>query len=219
MSFSALIPSTFHPSPTLTCCALRPGKLDIKHNSESSVVSFAKDRFWKRASESRVFKLCDIVTWCIWCSKDVELHVVFRGDDRSTFFCLLGFVLAFGYASIQQCCSPKGVLSEEVLRWKSSNITVDSWMAYHPTFSYHPFMNYGEAHPNSADLGVCWNSLCIAFCVSQVARYMGLIYEMIWNPWNLVSSKHPSEVKMIPVSPANRKCVLLANWFPKPGKI
>ena len=34
-----------------------------------------------------------------------------------------------------------------------------------------PSWNCGEAHPNSADLGVCWNSLCIAFCVSQVARY------------------------------------------------
>lgn len=133
MSFSALIPSTFHPSPTLTCCALRPGKLDIKHNSESSVVSFAKDRFWKRASESRVFQLCDIVTWCIWCSKDVELHVVFRGDDRSTFFCLLGFVLAFGYASIQQCCSPKGVCQKKCYdENRQTSLSILGWLTIPP---------------------------------------------------------------------------------------
>ena len=82
-----------------------------------------------------------------------------------------------------------------------------------------PSWNCGEAHPNSADLGVCWNSLCIAFCVSQVARYGPHFWDDLESVETLLSSKHPSEVKMKPISPPDRSGVLLANWFPKPGKI
>ncbi len=153
----------------------------------------------------------------------------FAEDDRSTFFCLLGFVRAFGYTSMTMLSPKKG--------WRSA-----TELSYHCRFfmlTIPPFMNRGEAHPNSADNvrklvhscilcrggKICPTFVDIWWHLHEVACLNVDRHEMYWirETWYHL---HPS-VKMIPISQFHHKiiqnrsvyCLLIGVGFPKPDEI